>query len=77
VREFVVAQPETEECLALLGPLLGLLLPAYVKEGKTYLTVAVGCTGGRHRSVVLAEKVAQLMEERGCNPTVNHRDVTR
>lgn len=77
VREFVMAQPETGEFLAKLDPLLALLLPAYVKEGKTYLTIAVGCTGGRHRSVVLAEEVASLMEQHGFKPTVNHRDVER
>lgn len=77
VREFVMAQPETREFLARLEPLLALLLPAYVKEGKTYLNIAVGCTGGRHRSVVLAEEVARLMEEYGFKPTVNHRDVGR
>ncbi len=77
VREFVMAQPDTQEFLNRLEPLLALLLPAYVKEGKTYLTIAVGCTGGRHRSVVLAEEVARLMEEHGFKPTVNHRDVER
>ncbi len=77
VREFVMAQPETAEFLAKLEPLLALLLPAYVKEGKTYLTIAVGCTGGRHRSVVLAEEVARLMEQHGFKPAVNHRDVKR
>ncbi|HVE46870.1 MAG TPA: RNase adapter RapZ [Acidimicrobiales bacterium] len=77
VREFVMAQPETHEFLDRLDPLLALLLPAYVKEGKTYLNIAVGCTGGRHRSVVLAEEVARLMEDHGFKPTVNHRDVQR
>jgi len=51
--------------------------PRYVKEGKTYLSVAVGCTGGRHRSVVLAEAVARSMEAHGFNPVVNHRDLER
>lgn len=77
VREFVMGQPETGEFLDKLEPLLALLLPAYVKEGKTYLNVAVGCTGGRHRSVVLAEEVARLMEGHGFKPTVHHRDVER
>ncbi|HUP70640.1 MAG TPA: RNase adapter RapZ [Acidimicrobiales bacterium] len=77
VREFVMAQPETGKFLDKLEPLLALLLPAYVKEGKTYLNIAVGCTGGRHRSVVLAEEVARLMEEHGFKPTINHRDVER
>ncbi|HUR23480.1 MAG TPA: RNase adapter RapZ [Acidimicrobiales bacterium] len=77
VREFVMAQPATREFLERLEPLLALLLPAYVEEGKTYLNIAVGCTGGRHRSVVLAEEVARLMEGHGFKPTVNHRDVER
>ena len=77
VRDFVLAQPETSEFLGRLDDLLGLLLPAYVKEGKAYLTIGVGCTGGRHRSAVLAEEVARLMEGHGFKPTVNHRDVSR
>jgi UPF0042 nucleotide-binding protein len=70
-------QPETVEFLTKLDDLLGLLLPAYVREGKSYLTIAVGCTGGQHRSVVLAEEIARRIEARGFHPTVNHRDVDR
>lgn len=77
VRAYVLEQPETKEFLDRLGDLFDLLLPAYVKEGKSYLTVAVGCTGGNHRSVVLAQEVARLMADRGFNPTVNHRDIAR
>ena len=77
VKEYVCAQPETREFLERLGSLLDLLLPAYVKEGKSYFTIAVGCTGGNHRSVVLAQEVARLVAERGFNPTVHHRDVDR
>ena len=77
VREYVTSQPETVEFLAKLDDLLGLLLPAYVKEGKTYLSIAVGCTGGRHRSVVLAEEIARCMEGHGFKPTVHHRDLYR
>jgi len=77
VRDYVMAQPDTKEFLAKLDDLFGLLLPGYVKEGKTYLSVAVGCTGGRHRSVVLAEAVAQSMEAHGFKPVVNHRDLAR
>ena len=65
------------EAEALRPTLFGLLLPAYVKEGKSYLTVAVGCTGGQHRSVVLAEEIAKRMAGRGYAPTVNHRDIAR
>jgi len=75
VREYVCRQPETAEFLARLDDLLALLLPAFVKEGKTYLSIAVGCTGGRHRSVVMAEELATLLRERGFQPMVHHRDL--
>jgi len=52
-------------------------LPLYVQEGKAYLTIAVGCTGGRHRSVVLTEELARLLREVGHEVTVRHRDVDR
>jgi UPF0042 nucleotide-binding protein len=77
VRQYVLAQPETGEFVRRLGHLFDLILPAYVKEGKAYLTIAIGCTGGRHRSVVLAEQVARLVEDHGFKPTLLHRDVNR
>jgi UPF0042 nucleotide-binding protein len=77
VREYVCKQPETGEFLSRLDDLLALLLPAYVKEGKSYLSVGVGCTGGTHRSVVIAEELADLLRKRGFDPTVSHRDINR
>ncbi|MHB8295859.1 MAG: RNase adapter RapZ [Acidimicrobiales bacterium] len=77
VRDYVLGQPETVEFLAKLDDMLGLLLPAYAKEGKSYLTIGVGCTGGRHRSVVLAEEIAARARARGFGPTVHHRDIAR
>jgi UPF0042 nucleotide-binding protein len=77
VKDYVLSQPETAEFLEHMGRLLDLLLPAYAKEGKSYLTFAVGCTGGRHRSVVLAQEIARLIEERGITPNVAHRDIER
>ncbi len=77
VRDYVCAQPETGEFLARLDDLLALLLPAYVKEGKTYLSIAVGCTGGRHRSVVMAEELAGLLRKQGFEPMVKHRDLSK
>ena len=77
VRQFVLHEPPTQEFLTKIDDLLGLLLPAYVKEGKSYLSIAVGCTGGRHRSVVLAQEIASLMTGHGFSPTVQHRDVNR
>jgi UPF0042 nucleotide-binding protein len=77
VRDFVMGQPETAQFLERLDNLLELLLPAYVNEGKSYLTVAVGCTGGRHRSVALAEEIAKRIRTKGFDPTVSHRDITK
>jgi UPF0042 nucleotide-binding protein len=77
VRDYVLGQPDTAAFLEHLAGLLDLLLPAYAKEGKSYLTFAVGCTGGRHRSVALAEELARLIAERGYEPSVQHRDIDR
>jgi UPF0042 nucleotide-binding protein len=77
VKEYVCDQPETGEFLSRLDDLLALLLPAYVKEGKSYLSIGVGCTGGTHRSVVIAEELARLLEAHGFSPTVSHRDVQK
>ncbi len=62
VRKYVLDHPETAEFLAKVEDLLTMLMPAYVREGKSYLTVAMGCTGGRHRSVVLAEELVRRLE---------------
>ena len=77
VRAFVLERPETTEFLAKLDDLLSMLIPAYIREGKSYLTVAMGCTGGRHRSVVLAEELARRLDDHGIPTTVFHRDVER
>ena len=77
VRDYVLSQPLTSEFLAQINGLLETLLPAYVAEGKSYLTVAFGCTGGRHRSVAIAEAVAEALRERGFHLRVTHRDLDR
>lgn len=77
VRRYVLGQPAAKEFLELAELLLKFLVPAYVNEGKCYLTLAVGCTGGRHRSVVLAEEFATRLRAMGYNPTVTHRDLAR
>ena len=77
VRRYVLDQPAAQEFLDHLDGLLALVLPAYVAEGKSYLTLALGCTGGHHRSVVMAEAVADLLRARGFEPTVLHRDVEK
>lgn len=75
VQEYVEADPDYLPFLNGIKSLLGPLLPRYEKEGKSYLTVAVGCTGGRHRSVFLAEKLAQFLATLGRNVTLAHRDL--
>jgi len=77
VREFVFAKPGVKEFLDRLDGLLGSLLPHYQDEGKAYLTIAIGCTGGRHRSVAVAEELARRLAERGFAPRVIHRDIGR
>jgi UPF0042 nucleotide-binding protein len=76
VSRYVLASPETEDLLAQLVPLLTRTLPKYEREGKAYLTIALGCTGGRHRSVALAEELARRLG--GVHRVVvAHRDIDR
>ncbi|HET6954112.1 MAG TPA: RNase adapter RapZ [Acidimicrobiales bacterium] len=77
VRDYVLGQPAAEVFLTNLEVLLTQLLPAYVAEGKAYLTIALGCTGGRHRSVAIAEEVARRLREHGMRIGVIHRDVDK
>jgi UPF0042 nucleotide-binding protein len=77
VRRYVLDRDITRSFLDEVTKLLRLLLPAYVAEGKSYLTIAFGCTGGRHRSVAIAEQVAANLREQGYTPKVKHRDVAR
>jgi UPF0042 nucleotide-binding protein len=77
VRDHVLGHPPAAAFLDHLDALLALLVPAYVAEGKAYLTLAFGCTGGRHRSVVIAEAVAERLRARGVDPAVVHRDLAK
>jgi UPF0042 nucleotide-binding protein len=74
VAAFVLDTPEARELLSDLGPLLGRLLPRYEREGKSYLTIAIGCTGGRHRSIALAEALGAVLG-RSAEVRVEHRDI--
>lgn len=77
VRDYVLDQPVTSKFLDELTSLFELLLPAYVAEGKSYLSIAFGCTGGHHRSVAIAEEIGRRLSAEGFNPTVLHRDIAR
>jgi UPF0042 nucleotide-binding protein len=74
VARFVEALPDTEQFLSKALDLLAFVVPKYAREGKSYLTIGVGCTGGRHRSVVVA---ARLAERLGVETVVVHRDIAR
>ncbi|MFO7783740.1 MAG: RNase adapter RapZ [Thermodesulfobacteriota bacterium] len=75
VRDFILKWPETREFINRYGRLLEYLVPFYEKEGKSYLTVAVGCTGGRHRSVTVAAELHRLLEKSGGDVSLSHRDL--
>jgi UPF0042 nucleotide-binding protein len=77
VRDYIMKQKETAEFLQRFNEMIEYLIPLYAKEGKSYLTVAVGCTGGKHRSVVITEHLATTLSQRGTEVTVRHRDVER
>jgi UPF0042 nucleotide-binding protein len=77
VRDFVLEQPEAEQLLRWLEELLTWSAPLYAERGRPALHVAVGCTGGRHRSVVIAEALAERMRGNGVGVTVLHRDVEK
>lgn len=76
VRNFVLSQPLTPAFIEKVESLVTLTLPAYLHEGRSYLTIGVGCTGGRHRSVAVAEELAQRLTLHGQNPRVSHRDIS-
>lgn len=75
VREYVLKAPETKAFLKELAAFLDYLLPRFGKEGKSTLTVAVGCTGGKHRSVVIAEALGGLLKRAGADARLYHRDI--
>jgi UPF0042 nucleotide-binding protein len=75
VSAYIVADPAYGQAMAQIEALLLLLLPRYQAEGKAYVTAAFGCTGGRHRSVHVAERMARRLREEGFSPTVTHRDL--
>jgi UPF0042 nucleotide-binding protein len=77
VARYIRSFPQTGEFLRRIESLLGYLIPHYIREGKSYLTVALGCTGGRHRSVALAEVIRRSLQRKGYSAKVVHRDLEK
>ena len=77
VRDYVLGQPGAKEFLDAYEEVLQVIAAGYAREGKRYATLAVGCTGGKHRSVAMAEQVAARLRDRGMEVQVSHRDVGR
>ena len=77
VRRYIRSFPQTGEFLRRMEGLLTYLIPHYIEEGKSYLTIAFGCTGGKHRSVMMAESMKASLEKRGFAARVVHRDINK
>lgn len=77
VAQYVLSDPLTEPLMEKLFDLVEYSIPQYIKEGKVYLTIAIGCTGGKHRSVVVANALAQFLARADYNVRVEHRDILR
>jgi RNase adapter protein RapZ len=77
VRRYIRSFPQTGEFLKRINGLLAYLIPHYIQEGKSYLTIAFGCTGGKHRSVMLGEEVRSALEKHGFSAKVTHRDIDK
>ncbi len=73
----MLSDPLTEPLLEKLFDLVEFSLPQYIKEGKAYLTIAIGCTGGKHRSVVVADELARFLSAANYTVRVEHRDLTQ
>jgi len=74
VAKYILSFPQTKEFINRISELLVYLIPHYIHEGKSYLTIAFGCTGGKHRSVLIAEEVTKRLAKAGYNVKVGHRD---
>ncbi len=77
VRRYIRSFPQTGEFLRRIEGLLTYLIPHYIREGKSYLTIAFGCTGGRHRSVMMSESIKKSLDKRGLAAKVVHRDIEK
>jgi UPF0042 nucleotide-binding protein len=77
VKKYLKASPRAKQCVKKLFGLISYLLPNYIREGKSYLTISVGCTGGQHRSVAIAEDLGGLLSKEGYTCKLVDKDVHR
>lgn len=77
VSGYVLSFPESRKFLNKLNELIHFLIPYYVKEGKTQLVIGIGCTGGRHRSVAIANRLGQMQKDKGSSVVIQHRDIDK
>jgi UPF0042 nucleotide-binding protein len=77
VKEFVLESKETIDFMIKLNEMLEFLIPNYIKEGKSQLVVSIGCTGGKHRSVAISDKIFTILKEKGHRAVVEHRDIEK
>ncbi|HLK04578.1 MAG TPA: RNase adapter RapZ [Candidatus Acidoferrum sp.] len=77
VRRFILSYPQSGQFLKKIEALLTYLIPHYIQEGKSYLTISFGCTGGKHRSVMLAESLQKTLKKHGYSTKVTHRDIEK
>jgi UPF0042 nucleotide-binding protein len=77
VVKYIQSFPQTKEFIRRISDLLVYLLPHYIHEGKSYLTISFGCTGGQHRSVMIAEEVGKRLHKAGYRVKITHRDMPR
>jgi UPF0042 nucleotide-binding protein len=75
VSDFVFSQPVTKQFMKKVKDLLGFLIPHYIREGKSYISIAFGCTGGRHRSPAIAEEISRFMKKENLDQHIIHRDI--
>jgi UPF0042 nucleotide-binding protein len=77
ITAYLSNEPEVGETITRFADLLSYLLPRYQREGKSYLTIGIGCTGGRHRSVMVANSIRRMLKEEGFDAAVSHRDILK
>ena len=74
---FVLRHDENKKFITMFEKMLDFLIPNYISEGKSYLSIGIGCTGGRHRSVVISDKIYEYLKLRGYSIKLNHRDIDK